>query len=124
MRNTRDDSPERVDAAWQALINACKGCVYHRGKFCEYMTIVGHCKPSKVDGKCVVRADETPRAPRARVNWDKARTMYDSGVGDRSIAQALGCSLNTVRMWRSRNKLPRVSKNRVTIPLKDKKEGG
>ena len=41
-----------------------------------------------------------------RIDWKKARQMYDSGATDRQIREVIGCSKSTLANWRRDNGLP------------------
>lgn len=51
-----------------------------------------------------------PEAPKGRkqvayIDNDKARALYDEGMSDQQIADALGVNIQGVRNWRGRNRL-------------------
>lgn len=54
--------------------------------------------------------DVIPKPPKGRkqlvyIDNDKARALYDQGMSDRQIADALGVTKQGVRNWRERNRL-------------------
>ena len=48
----------------------------------------------------------TKRGPATRIDYAKAKELYDSGLSDLKIGRALGMSSNAVYNWRKRNGLP------------------
>ena len=54
------------------------------------------------------RAKKAPakRGPATRIDYAKAKELYDSGLSDLKIGRALGMSSNAVYNWRKRNGLP------------------
>ena len=54
------------------------------------------------------RAKKAPakRGPATKIDYAKAKELYDSGLSDLKIGRALGMSSNAVYNWRKRNGLP------------------
>ena len=53
---------------------------------------------------------------RPRLDYDRMLTLYDRGMSDGQIAEAVGCAKDTVRIWRNRRELPpNVNKPRKRV---------
>ena len=51
--------------------------------------------------------DQKPKIGKPRkCDWDQARKLYDQGLSDEEIGQAIGCKRSTVCTWRKKNNLP------------------
>lgn len=109
----------------------CKTCIYraeNRIWKCNYETVTGHTRlavPAKrckhyVKGKMVKtspfdlmeklrRAENAEKTKKpgqpGKYDWALAKQLYDAGKNDAEISRELGCTANTVRLWRGRNKL-------------------
>jgi uncharacterized protein YjcR len=47
-------------------------------------------------------------------DWEKAKKLYDQGMNDAEIGNAIGCSRSAVNHWRLRNNLPKNKMKGVT----------
>lgn len=108
----------------------CKTCVYravNRMWLCNYETVTGHTRKAVPAKRCkhfkagppiqnssfdlmekLRRAEnaEKPKKPgQGKYDWALAKQLYDAGKNDAEISRELGCTANTVRLWRGRNKL-------------------
>ena len=51
--------------------------------------------------------DQKPKTGKPRkCDWNQARKLYDQGLSDEEIGQAIGCKRSTVCTWRKKNNLP------------------
>lgn len=91
----------------------CAGCVYQTlaggHLICYYIVITGHCRPCKFGaGKfgvgCTVK--QTEGGPMMK-NWDKATALqlWKEGKCDPEIAEAVGVSAQTIKVWLKREGL-------------------
>lgn len=46
------------------------------------------------------KREQKPKEP--RYDWEKAQALYEAGKNDAEIARELGCTANSVRLWRKR----------------------
>ncbi len=97
----------------------CEGCVYAAylsdAWYCDYLAVTGHRRPCPPGEGCTVRAEgvrskkRTWRiVPMRKRTWDteKARAMYDEGLSDKKIAEALGTTIHSIGFWRRALYLP------------------
>ncbi len=107
----------------------CKGCLHlgWAGKepICDYLGQVGHVRPCPPGEGCTEHTRlKAPQGTQtvikrkyARLDKERAKALYDAGLGDQRIAQELGVHKDTVCAWRRRNGLPSLPERM----LEDKK---
>lgn len=89
---------------WAAMARHCRGCIYQRrGRYCDYIGIVGHKRPCPPGKKCTVK---TVGDRRNKVNYDLVMILYKQGKSDAKVAEIAGCGVSTVAKWRKDCGLP------------------
>lgn len=105
-----------------------RSCIYwnnprHDNKgSCNYMQVTGHSRIAQIPDRKLRRDfqhcplfDTKKPAPKERIpsereraqyDWVKGKALYETGSTDREIAEALGCTKETVKWWRRKLQLP------------------
>ncbi len=106
----------------------CKGCDHLKptgsGKTCDYMLDTGRRRPCPAGEGCTEHTKRQPdkkkrkasipealllgadRKVYGKLDEARAKELYDQGLGDQKIANALNVAKSTVASWRKRNGLP------------------
>ena len=106
----------------------CKGCDHLKptgsGKTCDYMLDTGRRRPCPAGEGCTEHTKRQPdkkkrkasipealllgadRKVYGKLDEARAKELYDRGLGDQRIANALNVAKSTVASWRKRNGLP------------------
>lgn len=106
----------------------CKGCDHLKptgsGKTCDYMLDTGRRRPCPAGEGCTEHTKRQPdkkkrkgsipealllsadRKVYGKLDEARAKELYDQGLGDQRIANALNVAKSTVASWRKRNGLP------------------
>lgn len=120
----------------------CEGC-RHLGmtgyeKTCDYLLDTGTRRPCPAGEGCTEHTAKSPkkeysRAPQPgdfilsgrkeykKLDKDKARELYDQGLSDRKIADALGVHKDTVAAWRKKEGLPSGKERGIAKVQKEEK---
>lgn len=123
----------------------CVGCIYYsqRTNSCDYILVENNCrnapairgkgcKKKKKEG--VRNVDRRPIRPQGSTQQpnqpervfpaDKARELYDKGLSDVKIGEAIGWSAFSVGKWRRKNELPCTTElGRRPAQLEEYKDG-
>lgn len=79
---------------------------------CNYLAITGKCRTAGLSPEEAKPCNCKKYILRSAKNWEeKAQALYDAGATDGEIAEKLGKSYNSVRMWRYLWKLPKNKAN-------------
>lgn len=99
------------------MMKCKKGCIYY-GKStdsCDYYLITGvrrGCDPNECTRYTKGQKTNTAlqdfnlkRTAQWNVKFKHMRILYNNGKYDKEIAEMIGCSVNTVKLWRKREGL-------------------
>lgn len=75
---------------------------------CNYFFMTGQCRTAGLSPEEAKPCNCREYVPEKEKGWEKrALELYDDGATDEQIAEAIGKTFNTVRMWRYGKRLPK-----------------